>query len=151
MPRHPALASLVRRSNAIAAAALIALASGAVCAQATGNGLQSRLQKLGYSIGDDVEQVRNYRVDGWNYIDDNNIMIYAGPGKRYLITTQGHCSDLGSAENIGFSSTVGNVTRFDKLIVRGPGGMVQNCPISAIRALQKIQDGAAMRTTDNPQ
>jgi hypothetical protein len=124
------------------AVACTAFALSAGLAGAEPDALQQRLQKLGYTVGDSVEQVRDYRVDGWNYIDDKNIMIYAGPSKRFLITTQIPCNDLGSAENIGFSSTVGNVTKFDKLIVRGPGGIVQNCPIERIRALEKIKTGA---------
>ena len=128
MPRRHILSSCI---------ALIALCAGVAHAE-TQASAAVRLQKLGYEIGENVEQVRNYRVDGWNYIDDSNIMLYAGPSKRYLITTQVRCNNLGTAENIGFSSTVGYVTKFDKLVVRGPGGMVQNCPINAIKALQKI-------------
>lgn len=101
--------------------------------------LQAHLAKLGYRQTDAVEKVQNYRVDGWNYIDSRHIVIYAGPGQRYLIGTMGDCSDLSSAENIGFTSTVNYLTKFDKLIVRGAGGFKRNCPISEIYQLESIK------------
>jgi hypothetical protein len=101
--------------------------------------LQERLTTLGYERGEAVEKVQNYRVDGWNYIDDKNILIYAGPSTRYLISTLTSCSDLSSAEHIGFSSTANSLTKFDKIVVRGPGGMIRNCPIDAIYRLDSLR------------
>jgi len=103
----------------------------------TENDLAARLSKLGYVQAESVERVPNYRVDGWNYLDDRHIMIYAGPSQRFLITTLVNCPDLSSAEHIGFTSTTRNLTKFDKLVVRGAGGIVQNCPIDEIRTLSK--------------
>lgn len=105
----------------------------------TADALPAKLSKLGYEPVEPVDQVQNYRVDGWNYIDSKHIMIYAGPSKRFLITTMVDCPDLGSAEHIGFTSTASYITKFDKLIVRGPSGMVQHCPITQIQSLQKIK------------
>ncbi|HET8710457.1 MAG TPA: DUF6491 family protein [Spongiibacteraceae bacterium] len=99
--------------------------------------LTAKLDKLGYEQGASVERIEHYRVDGWNYIDDKHIVIYAGPSKRFLITTMNHCPDLSSAEHIGFTTTASFLTKFDKLIVRGAGGIVQHCPITEINALQK--------------
>jgi hypothetical protein len=101
--------------------------------------LQERLTKLGYARGEAVDKVQNYRVDGWNYLDDKHIMIYAGPSVRYLISTQISCSDLSSAEHIGFSSTANSLTKFDKIVVRGAGGMIRNCPIDAIHQLTSLR------------
>lgn len=100
--------------------------------------LATKLNKLGYEQGETVERVPNYRVDGWNYLDDRHIVIYAGPSTRFLITTLNNCPDLSSAERIGFTSTTGHLTKFDKLIVRGAGGIVQHCPINEIRQLNKF-------------
>lgn len=97
--------------------------------------LQQKLAKLGYEQGNAVQQIQNYRVDSWNYIDDKHIMIYAGPSVRYLISTLISCPDLGMAETIGFSTTASNLTKFDKLVVRGAGGMRRDCPIDALHQL----------------
>lgn len=103
----------------------------------TADKLATKLSDLGYAQGDVVERVQNYRVDGWNYLDDKHIVIYAGPSKRFLITTMINCPDLSSAERIGFTSTTNALTKFDKLIVRGAGGIAQNCAIDEIRQLNK--------------
>lgn len=97
----------------------------------------AKLDKLGYRQGESIERINNYRVDGWNYLDDKHIVIYAGPSKRFLLTTLIDCSDLSSAEHIGFTSTTNSLTKFDKLIVRGVAGMIRHCPIAEIKILQK--------------
>lgn len=99
--------------------------------------LGAKLSELGYEQGEKVDRIEHYRVNGWNYIDDQHIVIYAGPGNRFLITTLNDCRDLSSTENIGFTTTTSSLTKFDKLVVRGAGGMVQNCPITQINALTK--------------
>lgn len=104
--------------------------------------LQDKLTKLGYARGEPIEKIQNYRVDSWNYIDDQHIMIYAGPSVRYLISTLGSCSDLATAEHIGFSSTANSLTKFDKLVVRGAGGMVRSCPIDAMYQLNSLKNSA---------
>lgn len=112
--------------------------SGLAHAEPTQN-LSGRLNKLGYEQGEIVDRVEHYRVNGWNYIDDQHIVIYAGPGNRFLITTLNYCRDLSSAENIGFTTTTSSLTKFDKLVVRGAGGIVQNCSITEIRTLTKTE------------
>jgi hypothetical protein len=104
----------------------------------TTEAVTAQLKTLGYEQGETIDRVENYRVDGWNYLDDKHIMIYAGPSKRFLITTMVNCPDLSSVEHIGFTSTVNTLTKFDKLIVRGAGGIVLNCAITEIKTLQKV-------------
>lgn len=116
----------------------IGVVTGAIGVNAQ-DALQGKLEKLGYRQADAVEKVQDYRVNGWNYIDSKHIVIYAGPSRRYLITTMNDCSDLISAENIGFSSTVNYLTKFDSLRVRGAGGFERNCPITEIHALESIK------------
>jgi hypothetical protein len=103
------------------------------------NPLQEKLTKLGYAQGESIDRIQNYRVDSWNYIDDKHIMIYAGPSVRYLISTLTSCPDLSSAERIGFSSTASSLTKLDKLVVRGPGGMLRNCPIADLYQLRSLK------------
>lgn len=101
--------------------------------------VSAKLTELGYEPGEAVDRVDNYRVNGWNYIDNRHIVIYAGPAKRFLITTLNDCQDLSSTEHIGFTSTVNSLTKFDKLIVRSASGIMQNCPITEIRTLSKTE------------
>jgi hypothetical protein len=124
----------------IAVAALLSAAflTGTVFA-ADAKTLQQKLQRLGYEQGESVEKVQDYKLDGWNYIDDQHIMIYTGPSERFLVGLMGRCHDLSTAEDIGFSSTVSQLTKFDKLVVKGPGGMKQNCPITEIHRLNRVK------------
>jgi len=127
-----------RRWLILSRAVLLTAASAGNVLAADEAPLQERLTKLGYAQGEAVEKVQNYRVDGWNYLDDKHIMIYAGPSTRYLISTMTSCSDLSSAERIGFSSTANSLTKFDKIVVRGVGGIIRNCPIDAIYRLDSL-------------
>ncbi len=106
----------------------------------TGNKLDTKLQALGYDVGESIERIEHYRVNGWNYVDDQHIVVYAGPSQRYLISTLNYCRDLSSTENIGFTTTSSSLTKFDKLIVRGAGGIVQHCPLTEIKTLIKRDD-----------
>lgn len=101
--------------------------------------LSVKLGELGYAQGATVDRVEHYRVNGWNYIDDRHIVVYAGPSSRFLITTMSDCRDLSSTENIGFTTTTTSLTKFDKLIVRGVDGIMQHCPITQINTLNKIE------------
>lgn len=105
----------------------------------TGKTLVSKLSALGYEQGEAVDRIEHYRVDGWNYIDDQHIVIYAGPSNRFLITTLIHCRDLSSTEHIGFTTTTNSLTKFDKLVVRDMSGIMQTCPITQINTLTKTQ------------
>ena len=131
------------RSLAVTLAALWFGVVGAslVHAADAGNHLQEKLTRFGYAPGPVVDKVENYRVDGWNYLDDTHIMIYAGPSRRYMIELMSTCYDLSTVEHIAFTSTVHELTKFDKLIVRGPGagGMRQDCPIKEIRELTPLK------------
>ena len=99
--------------------------------------LSEKLAKQHLVRGDVVDSINNYALDGWNYVDDNHIVINTGPSKQYLITLMTSCHDLSAAENIAFTTTVNRLTKFDKLMVRGTGGMVQHCPITQINTLTK--------------
>jgi hypothetical protein len=81
------------------------------------NDATAKLTQLGYTTGEIAKRVENYRVDGWNYLDDKHILIYAGPSRRFLITTLADCPQLNWAEHIGFTSTTSYLTKLDKLVV----------------------------------
>lgn len=112
---------------------------GNAAAAADNSTLDTKLTKLGYAQGETVDYIQNYRVDAWNYLDDKHIMIYTGPSSRALITLLTSCYELSSAERIAFTSTTRKLTKFDKVIVRGAGGIKRDCQISEIQELKKIK------------
>lgn len=99
--------------------------------------LAEKLEKHKYEQGAAVDSINNYELDGWNYIDRTHIVIHTGPSRDYLVTVMTPCNDLSTAENIAFTTTSSKLTKFDKLMVRGAGGIVQHCPITQINALSK--------------
>lgn len=124
----------------IAALSFAVFGAAVAVAEQNNDALQQRLDRLGLQPGETVDRIQNYRVDGWNYLDDRHIMIFAGPSRRFLIGLMSNCIGLSSAQRIGFTTTATQLTRFDRLVVRGPGRMQQTCPISEMRELNPIKE-----------
>ena len=100
--------------------------------------LAAKLARQKLEQGEVVKSIANYKLDGWSYIDSRHLVIHTGPSTHYLISLLRSCPDLSSTENIAFTSTVNQLTKFDKLIVRSAGGIRQQCPIEQIYTLKKI-------------
>lgn len=99
--------------------------------------LEDKLAGLGYTLGEEVKRVTNFQINSWNLIDRKNVIIYVGAGHRYLITTRSPCDGLEDTEHLNYSTTAGNLTDKDKLIVRRLHGHVESCFIDSIFALEK--------------
>lgn len=142
MPRHFAILGNVVstfRDWSLGSLLLTSLLLGNVAAADESPTLESRLSKLGYTQGESVQSINNYRVDAWNYIDDKHVMIYTGVSSRALLTLLSTCPELSSVEHIGFSSTAGHLTTFDKIVTRGAGGFHRDCQISEIHQLDSTK------------
>ena len=100
--------------------------------------LEQRLAERGLKIGDKVERIPDYRIDGWNHLGHGHVVLNGGVSRRYLVTLVQPCPDLGSGETIGFSTTASALTAFDTLIVETPIGP-RRCPIREIHALEKLE------------
>jgi hypothetical protein len=138
--RSPEDTIMARRISAALAVLLLAALGAGAASAANGNTLQQKLTRLGYAQGATVDKIQDYKLDGWNYLDDKHIMIYTGPSQRYLVSLMTTCQNLSTAEHIRFSTTVNQLTKFDKLVVGGPGGIKQQCPITGINKLDSIKD-----------
>ena len=91
----------------------------------------------GYSMGEQVKRINDFQINSWNYIDRRNAIIYVGASRYYLITTRRPCDGLTETENLAYSTTVGNLTDKDKLLVRRDSGRVESCFIETIHELKK--------------
>ena len=61
-----------------------------------------------------VKAIQDYRLNGWNVIDSQSLVINTGPQTHYLLILQRKLTDLRFAENILISSTAGRVqAKFD--------------------------------------
>jgi hypothetical protein len=106
------------------------------CAAQADRTLEEHLSDLGYRIGEPVDRIQDYKINGWNYLDDRHLLFDGGPSQKYLITLKIDCSDTRGAEHIGFTSTVSSVTKFDKIVAATPIGP-RSCPIESIQELHK--------------
>lgn len=83
-----------------------------------------------------VDSIRDYRIDGWRYVDRYHVILTAGRRENYLVSFMTPCTGLTGAISIGFTSTTGGVTQFDDIVVEGPGQMVEVCAIKEIVRLK---------------
>ncbi len=116
------------------------------CASAPGPQLtlDQKLAAKNYRLGAPVERIQRYRLDGWNYLDREHIIMQTEPSTYYLVSLRNTCHDLSTAENIAFTTTTGQLTHFDKLLVRGPGRTIQHCYIEALNKLEKTDKPMAV-------
>jgi hypothetical protein len=73
-------------------------------------------------------------LDGWNAISKNQLVVWTGINKAYLLTIAGYCPDLEFAHAIGVTSTGNTVDRFEKVLVGR-----DRCLIKEIRPLDTKQ------------
>lgn len=101
--------------------------------------LEEKLAEKGYQMGEQVRRIQNYRLNGWSYVDRKHVIMNAGVSDHYLVSLRSPCIDLQSAIDIGFTTTIGSLTKNDKLIVRAPGNFNDTCMIDSLQALKKIE------------
>jgi hypothetical protein len=105
--------------------------------------LDQRLAQRGYQQGEPVKEIRNYTIDGWNFIDDRHIVLHSGPGRDYMVSLTMRCVNLGNSENIAFTSTNAALTPLDNLLVHRDG-FEDICPIHELRVLTHVQASSGM-------
>lgn len=83
-----------------------------------------------------VDSIRDYRIDGWRYVDSYHVILTARRDENYLVSFMSPCMGTRGNFSIGFTSTAGGVTQFDDIVVQGPGGMTEICRIKEIIRLR---------------
>lgn len=102
--------------------------------------LEDRLADRNYYVTEPVDEILQYRIDGWNYVDRRHLILHTGPGRSYLISLAAPCHNLGSVEDIAFSTTVGRLSRSDTLLVDSGTGIPERCFIDGIYTLARIDE-----------
>lgn len=101
--------------------------------------LGDKLKAKNYVIEGPANRISNFRLSGWNYVDDYHVILTAGVRDYYLVTLRSYCFNLDGAFRIGFTNTIGSLTTADALLVESPGGRAERCPIRTIDRLAKIE------------
>ena len=80
---------------------------------------------------------------GWSAVSRDQVVVWAGMNKAYLLSIDGYCPDLQFANTIAVTSTANTVDKFEKVIVGR-----DRCLIREIRPLdvkQMKEDRKIMR------
>ena len=72
--------------------------------------------------------------DGWSPVSKDQLVVWSGINKAYLLTVTGYCPDLQYANAVGVTSTANTVDKFEKVIVGK-----DRCFIDTIRPLDTKQ------------
>jgi hypothetical protein len=98
--------------TSLAFAALAAAAMLAGCASLK----KSQLDYHEYT-GEPVKSFYLGNFDGWSPVSKDEVVVWSGINKAYLLKVSGYCPDLQFANAIGVTSTAHTVDKFEKVIV----------------------------------
>ncbi len=120
------------------------LIAGAACAAVLSVGCAGQ-PKLDYReyAGEPVKSFYMPDLDGWAAVSKNQLVVWAGSNRAYLLDVSGYCPDLQFANTIGVTSTGNTVDKFEKVIVGR-----DRCLINTIRPVdvqQMREDRKLMR------
>jgi hypothetical protein len=93
-----------------------------------------------------LEPVRSFtafRIDSWQSVDRDRLILWTGINDAWLITVSGSCPDLMFTDRIRVTSTGNQVSTFDKVIVRGDTCLIDK--IEPINVRQMKADRAAAK------
>lgn len=92
--------------SALAAASLLA-------------GCASQKSQLDYHeyTGEPVKSFYMSNFDGWAPVSKDEVVVWSGINKAYLLKVAGYCPDLQFATAIAVTSTANTVDKFEKVIV----------------------------------
>lgn len=100
---------------------LLALALAVAMTSACAQGLQRNRDPLakydGY-IGEPIDRFTAFRLDSWQLVDKDQIILWTGINDAYLVKIDGFCPDLAFAHTIRVNNTGSQVTTFDSIQVR---------------------------------
>jgi hypothetical protein len=92
---------------------------------------QDTLDRYLSYAGEPVGQFNSFRLDSWEPLDRDKIVLWTGVNEAYLVTVWDTCRDLQYTNHIRVLSTMGSsISRFDKIKVDG-----DTCPIREIRPI----------------
>ena len=99
----------MKTSLAIAIAATVLLAG---CASMR----KSQLDYHEYT-GEPIKSFYMNRFDGWAPVSKDELVVWSGINKAYMLKVAGYCPDLQFANAIAVTSTASTVDKFEKVIV----------------------------------
>lgn len=107
---------------------------------------EERLARYQAYAGEPVDRFTQLRIDNWESLDSNKLVLWNGRQEAYLLTVWDTCADLRQAQTITvISNSSHTVSVFDKIkVLKDPrfGPMMtgfDTCPIREIRPINVKQ------------
>jgi len=107
---------------------------------------EERLARYQAYAGEPIERFTQLRIDNWESLDSNKLVLWNGRSEAYLLTVWDTCADLRQAQTITvLSASSHTVSVFDKIkVVKDPrfGPIMtgfDTCPIREIRPVNVQQ------------
>ena len=119
------------KTSLVAILSSVALLSG--CAATLQKLTEPKLSYTEYA-GEPVKSFYMSSFEGWTAISKDQLVVWSGINKAYLLTVTGYCPDLQVAQAIAVTSTGNTVDRFEKVLVGR-----DRCFIHEIRPLDTKQ------------
>jgi len=95
---------------------VLAAASLAGCASTLAKLNGPKLDYTEYA-GEPVKSFYLGNYDGWSAVSKDQLVVWSGINKAYLLTITGYCPDLQFAQTVAVTSTGSTVDKFEKVIV----------------------------------
>jgi hypothetical protein len=128
----------------VALGLVLALLAG--CAGTARLSDEERLARYQAYAGEPIERFTQLRIDNWESLDSNKLVLWNGRSEAYLLTVWDTCADLRQAQTITVvSASSHTVSVFDKIrVVKDPrfGPIMtgfDTCPIREIRPVNVKQ------------
>jgi hypothetical protein len=101
--------------------------------------------KLDYHeyVGEPVKSFYMSNFDGWTPVSKDEVVVWSGMNKAYLLKLAGYCPDLQFANAIAVTSTANTVDKFEKVIVGKDKCFIQE--IRPVDTKQMKEDRKLMR------
>jgi outer membrane murein-binding lipoprotein Lpp len=92
---------------------------------------EEKLDRYLSYAGEPVDRANSFRLDSWELVDRDKIVLWTGVNEAYLVTVYDTCRDLEYTNHIRVVSSMGSsISKFDKVKVGR-----DTCPIREIRPI----------------
>ena len=102
--------------------------------------LEEKLAEKGYAKGEQISSIRDWRLNGWIYVDDEHFIVRYGVRGYYLVTLKTRSFDLKSAISLNFTTTAASLTDKDRVVIHSsPTGFRETYLIESLHRLSEVE------------
>lgn len=124
------------RPLALLAAAALAACTTAAPPPTPRKALSEVLADNGYAVGAAVEQVPNFKLNRWDAIDAEHIIVFDQAAQAYLVTFTENCYGVDGNRLFQLPQRTGSLTLNDRIEVKHEGRTADYCYVDGINLLQ---------------